>query len=108
MLTNFQYLNWILSLVIIAMLLAAVFLGLRFLSWLPYSMKKAKHWFKVIANQNNNINILGVKYIDMKHKIVLLNYQNKTYLIMLGKERDLLLDIITNDLSIKVKEETDQ
>ena len=94
MMTNLEYLNWVLSIVIIILLLAFVFLGLRFLSRLPYSMRKPSGWFKIITNQNNNISILGVKYIDLKHKIVLLNYEDKVYVVMLGAQRDILLDVI--------------
>ena len=62
---------------------------------------KSMNW--LLKNQNSNVNIIYEKYLDHTNKLMLLSYENRRYLVIVGSS-NVMLDSFGED---KIQNEQD-
>ena len=62
---------------------------------------KSMNW--LLKNQNSNVNIIYEKYLDRTNKLMLLSYENRRYLVIVGSS-NVMLDSFGED---KIQNEQD-
>jgi len=77
------------------------FSGFKTLQSQPQNETKSMNW--LLKNQNSGVNIIYEKYLDRTNKLMLLSYENRRYLVIVGSS-NVMLDSFGED---KIQNEQD-